>query len=219
MAEIKMKVVAGIHLPEADEHFAEHLENSPHYRGFATYQLRKYQKALEFVKGRRMAVDVGAHVGLWSMMMRHDFKAILAFEPMAEHIACFKMNLEGRSNVDLQEIALGAEAGELKMSPTSANSGNAHINPRGRRKVDVKRLDDFKFNHLDFLKIDVEGFELDVLKGGEKTVRHFRPVVIVEQKPGNAERFGYRQTEAVDLLKSWGARLRFEKGGDYCLSW
>ena len=217
--EPKMKVVAGIYLPESDEHFADHLEGSPLYRGFATYQLKKYQRALEFVKGRRMAVDVGAHVGLWSMMMRHDFKAILAFEPMAEHIACYKKNLEGRSNVTLHEIALGAEAGEAKMSPTAANSGNAHINPRGRRKVEVKRLDDFNFNHLDFLKIDVEGFELDVLRGGEKTIRHFKPVCIVEQKPGNAERFGYGQTEAVSLLKSWGAKLYFEKGGDFCLGW
>lgn len=214
-----LKCVAGIYLPEADEHFAEHLEKGPVFRGKPTYQLKKLEKAMEYVKRYRHAVDIGAHVGLWAMVLRSKFKTVTAFEPIEEHIACFEKNLESRDNVILHKIALGEEAGEVRMSPVSANSGNAHVSPRGRRKTEIKRLDDFSFQHLDFVKIDVEGFEVAVIKGGEKTLRHFKPVIVIEQKPGNAERFGYGQTEALELLKSWGAKEVWEKSGDHCLTW
>ena len=69
------------------------------------------------------------------------------------------------------------------------------------------------------VKIDCEGWELPVLRGAEVTLRCCKPTVIVEQKPGRAQRFGHADTGAVDYLQSLGAKLRAELSGDYILSW
>ncbi|TIU67562.1 MAG: hypothetical protein E5W13_31365, partial [Mesorhizobium sp.] len=73
---------------------------------------------------------------------------------------------------------------------------------------------------IDFLKIDVEGFEKPILEGGEQTIRREKPVIIIEQKPnGNAERYGRDRFAALDLLKAWGGKVKWEIGGDFLVEW
>ena len=70
----------------------------------------------------------------------------------------------------------------------------------------------------DFIKIDTEGFEYYILLGGEKTIKEHKPTIIVEQKPNKGKTFGLKDTQAVDLLKSWGYSLHGQIAGDYVLS-
>jgi hypothetical protein len=92
-----MKQVEGIWLPDEDTHFQTMFPQFPKVGGRATYQYDKLQSCLDLCQSRRVAVDVGAHVGLWSMILCDHFATVVAFEPVfAKH---FRRNLEEKPNV------------------------------------------------------------------------------------------------------------------------
>ena len=215
-----MKKIHGIWLPATDDHFEEHLRESPPFAGAGTYQLDKIWKAMECCPGNRrgVALDIGAHVGLWSRVLAAQFDRVMAFEPVTLHASCFRRNLEHINNVELHEVALGERKGEAEITIEEGNSGNAHMGEGGAR-VQVVTLDGLNLAAVDFVKIDCEGFEYFVLKGGERTIREQKPLIVVEQKRGHAQRYGLGQIDAVKLLQSWGAHIFWEKSGDFCMGW
>jgi len=215
-----MKQVEGIFLPDDDEHFEYHLKSNPQFKGAATYQWTKLKAALDVIPDdrRRYAVDVGAHVGLWSRVLAYKFDFVWAFEPMPQLIECFESNVT-HPNVTLFEFALGRTNGKVSMSFESNNSGNSRIDLNGLEPVQMVTFDSFKIDRLDFMKVDTEGTELDVLVGARESIGKHKPYILVEQKPGNAERYGHKKTEAVEFLRAMGATLIWAKSGDYFLGW
>ena len=215
-----MKKIEGIWLPDNDQHFVTMLSHSPRYLNAGTYQLKKYKAALAHcTEGRRVAVDVGGHVGLWSRVMAGDFEAVHAFEPLPMHIECFERNTLGMGNVTLNQFALGDAYGTIRVKAPFDNTGHAHVHPDGE-EVQLRPLDAFEFpGIIDLLKIDVEGFELEVVRGAEFTIRDHRPTIIVEQKPNNAELHGAKQHDATKLLESWGMRCTSIISGDHIMVW
>jgi FkbM family methyltransferase len=219
---LALKNVSGVWLPDSDEHFSGHLERERVATGVAGYQTRKWLGALEFCTRRGHALDIGAHVGLWTRPMAQVFGKVTAFEPMPELAACWLANTATLRNVELRQVALGAVDGTIGLVNAIENSGNAHV-ASGDQVADfmvsVTPLDEQPLDPVDFIKIDVEGFEHAVVRGGERTIRDNRPVMVVEQKPGNGRRYGLSDTAAIDLLTGWGARIAWVRAGDYCLIW
>lgn len=219
-----MKQVEGFWLPTSEEHLVDFLKKGPRVHGGPTYQYHKLSKAMQFVsKARRdRAVDVGAHCGLWSRVLAYDFKNLDAFEPVAAHRECFVRNVIGAvpANVNLYPYALGDQSGLISLHTGPSSSGDTYVKEGGEHSAELRTLDSFNLPSLDFLKIDCEGYEYYVLKGAELTVRKFKPVIIVEQKPNKGSgNFHLHDTAAVELLQGWGAKLKFEYAGDYCLAW
>jgi FkbM family methyltransferase len=216
-----MKQVHSIWLPDNDDHFATHLERGQEYNGAGTYQFAKLSEAMKYIPAakRRVAVDVGAHVGLWSRVLADMFDHVIAFEPVHQLNECFVKNVTAE-NVRLCTFALNDYPDILMMGNDNAgNSGNWRINPKGDTEAVAVCLDEFEMVDVDFLKIDVEGRELNVIKGAKRTIQRCKPFMVIEQKPGNAEKYGYGQTDAVDLLNSWGAKVIWIKSGDYFMGW
>ena len=87
------------------------------------------RQVMPWVKNKRVAVDVGAHIGLWSRYLARHFVNVLSFEPVLENAACFKKNLENVSNVWLGEVAVGDVPGTVNFTmPPHGNSGMWHVN-------------------------------------------------------------------------------------------
>lgn len=222
MDEIKQAL--GWWFPKGEQHLPAWMEQTKQQRfGRLQYQLHKYMAALEWAEGRRCAVDVGANVGLWSWNMARDFNAVAAFEPVPLYARCWRRNIESEA-ATLREVALGEAEGTVDMAAESdaacgqtgvASAGNGNV----AKAVPARTLDSFGLTDVDFIKIDCEGYELCVLRGAVKTLERWRPVVIVEQKPGNAQRYGFGERDAVKFLLDMGARLRAEISGDFILSW
>jgi FkbM family methyltransferase len=212
-----MREVRGIWVPDGDIHMAEQVMNpgNPLVAGRGTYQRNKYLAAIKHVEGWKHAVDVGANVGLWSRLMVMDFAAVTAIEPIAEHRACFELNVKGAR---LLPVAVGSEPGQLCIRVPSEHVMSAYVADDGE-SVDVVTLDSLNLGAIDFLKIDIEGYEYEALVGGEQTIRSARPVIIVEQKPGHAERYGRGQWDAVALLEQWGMREVAILAGDHIMVW
>ena len=202
----------GIWLPDHEEHLTHYAKSGPY--GKWTYQSHKLLAALKYIKGCREAVDVGGHCGLWSKELIKVFDHVQAFEPMATHRECFVMNVPKRYT--LHECALGDKEGMVSMHSEKGSSGDTWV--KGDGDIPLRRLDDFNLSP-DFIKLDCEGYEYFALKGGEAMLLRCKPVVIVEQKPGKAQKFGIDEIEAVKYLQSLGAVLREEIVGDFILSW
>lgn len=220
------RIVEGISLPLGDTHFANHLAAGPAFQGKGTYQFAKIEKALDAtpLDRRGLALDVGAHIGLWSRVLARAFARVVAFEPLPALHPHFRLNTDDCPNVQLIPCAVGAECGTLDLVTVADNSGNGYVAPVGVSgvciaTVDAVTIDSLNFHDVDFIKIDVEGWELPVIEGGQRTIRRDHPVMVVEQKPNNAERYGRGRLAAVELLHSWGYETVWEKSGDFCLRW
>src|SRR5690606_32560895 len=87
-----MKQVQGIWLPDGDTHFARMMVKEPArmYYGspVGVYQHFKIEKAMGLVENRKTALDIGAHVGFWSMWLSDEFDSVHAFEPSPAHAEC-----------------------------------------------------------------------------------------------------------------------------------
>jgi FkbM family methyltransferase len=215
MGAQSMKQVRGIWLPDGDVHLADQImhPNNVVVAGKGTYQCSKYLAALEYVKGRRHAVDVGANVGLWSRLMVMDFESVTAIEPVHEHRECFALNVDGAK---MLPVAVADQPGQLHIRIPSTHVMSAYIAEDGEA-VDVVTLDSLELGSVDFLKIDIEGYEYPCIVGGEQTIRSARPVIILEQKPGHAERYGRGRWDAVRLLEDWGMKEMKVINGDHIM--
>jgi FkbM family methyltransferase len=224
-----MKAVNGIWLPDSDAHFGPAIEKAPMYAGKGSYQLNKIEAALRRTRSFRTALDVGGHVGLWSRVLADRFERVLAFEPIPELANCFRRNLADKPNVTLFELALGNVSSACTMVKADKNTGNAHVAPTPKKsktdiiinsaRANMIKLDSLRIDSIDFIKIDVEGFELFVIEGGERIIRENRPVMVIEQKPDNAERYKVGRWDATALLRKWGAKEAEVISGDHIVVW
>ena len=209
----------GWHFPDGESHLTAWIANPKNQvtlNGRLAYQGKKQVAALHLCKSFRTAVDVGAHIGLWSFNLAHRFGVVHAFEPIAAHRECFAKNVDLPS-VHLHPFALGEQEGNIGMYTAPTSSGDSYV--KGEGDIHMKRLDDFDILDVDFIKLDTEGHELFCLRGGEEMLKRWKPVICVEQKPGKAQQFGLKETGAVTYLQGLGAKLRLTMSGDFFLSW
>jgi len=210
----------GIWLPDGEKHFPDWMtKNGEVVDGKGTYQIKKLREALKHVKQWRTAIDVGGHVGLWSMHLVRRFANVQAFEPVPEFRECFRKNCPMsdmyRSDV-LLPYALGAGFGRVKMNYDPADSGGTHVGGAG--DVEMVTLDSLFYMDVDFIKIDCEGYELPVVHGAKETIVRCKPTIIVEQKPHKLEaNFGIKGAPAVEYLKTLGYTVAREMSGDYIM--
>lgn len=214
-----MKFVHGIAIPDSDTHF-ERVITTPMFEGKGTYQYKKIEAALQCVRKRRVALDIGGHVGTWSRVLGRRFERVDAFEPLAQHRECFKHNLADYRNVNLFPHAVSNEVGSLSIHYVGDNTGHSHVGVGEEvRAISIDSVYESDTD-VDFIKIDVEGYELPVIQGAEALIKRCRPVMVVEQKPHkNAERYGWGQHDAVSLLKSWGMVELTVMAGDHIMMW
>lgn len=217
----------GIWLPDGEKHFPEWMaKHGELVNGKGTYQIKKLRAALGFCKHFRTAVDIGAHVGMWSMHLAPRFQQLHAFEPVAQYRECYERNVAHRDHTYLYPCALGREEGRVRMQIDPSSSGGTFVGEvsgdRERKDgwVPAYTLDSFGLADVDFVKIDCEGFEHHVVAGAEETLRRCQPTIIVEQKSHKlAGNFGIANRPALEMLVSFGAKVRKEMGGDFILNW
>lgn len=185
--------------------------------------------ALRHTQGRSVAVQAGAHIGAWARYLAERFAHVHTFEPDAVNHRCAERNLAGFGcgNVTLHPAAIGAKAGEIEWYRSISNSGKhkpASPVPSWNRKgfihgmVPIITLDALDLVACDLLCLDIEGFELPALQGAERTIREFRPTILVEElghgafhglTPGGVAHWlldrGYREVEQVDDDHIWVA--------------
>lgn len=181
--------------------------------------IEQFYSLLSKAKKEIVVVDVGAQTGSFSLLAKYlPDSQWYAFEPISEAVAQLKVNLSLNAikNVSVEEACVSNEAGHkiLKL-PSDTHWGLATLgdspsrfNKYDQRKVKAIKLDDFidehHISHVDFMKIDTEGWELFVLKGAQKMIQRDHPVILMEYNESNMKQCGVSQLEVHELLKELG---------------
>ena len=210
-------------LPDGETHLIEWMLVSKQKcdGGRLGYQMHKLNRCMAEVPAgrRRVAVDVGAHVGLWSWPLAHRFERVYAFEPHPKHVECWLRNMQGLEGV-LYSVAVGETNRSVRIATrTPGSSGDTGVDATGL-EVEMRTLDSYSLQEVDFIKVDTEGYEPFVIDGARETIARCRPAcIVVEQKPetGGAQRYGTTVTAAVELLETMGYRRAAVLQGDYIM--
>jgi FkbM family methyltransferase len=153
--------------------------------------------ACRALKERSRAIDVGANEGVYTHAFARTGARVEAFEPQPESLEVLRAYARSRPQVHVHGYALGAAAGtavlEVPRRDGKPLTGHARLlrppahkqeealgRPESSFVVEVRTLDSFAFDDVAMIKIDVEGHELDVLRGAHETIKRNRPLILVE---------------------------------------
>ena len=151
------------------------------------YELEFLDKLKELFPEQKIILDIGANIGNHTKYFLEEMQASIvhAFEPVEQNCQLFRLN---NPSTNLYKIALSNCSTEEKsyMFNTSQKSfGGFSLNREPSsfmtaESTTIRKLDDFEFNDVTLVKIDVENHEKEVLEGGQQTILRNRPVVVVE---------------------------------------
>jgi len=128
----------------------------------------EFKKLKKIIKKGDIVVDIGANIGFYTLFFSSlvgKTGKIIAFEPEPRNFEILKKNIEINylDNVTLYEKAVGSKNCKIKMK-TSNSIGSHQISISGNLEIDCIRLDDYITN-VNFVKMDAEGYEIEILKG------------------------------------------------------
>lgn len=164
----------------------------------------------KFIKRGDIIIDIGANIGCytWGLydIIEENGKAI-CFEPNIETFECLKHNLSKYSNIELHNMAIGSKKGYVQNVCQNDNIGMSYV-IESDKGVQINTLDSFNLDKCNFIKIDVEGYELDVLKGAEKTLKKFHPYLFIEINDHTLTRVGIHRSDIFNYLHDIGYEFR-----------
>lgn len=152
--------------------------------------------------------------------MAQKFKAVHAFEPLQSNLAELHKFARITPNIHLHRNALGNVSGTFhlmgeKHSQHWIDFTKPGCNRADERECVVKRLDDYDLQDVDFLKVDAEGADLLVLRGGIETIRRSRPVIILERKHQFEDRYNIGRDEIDAFMRKLRYSLKETHWCDY----
>lgn len=176
--------------------FGNYLENNIYWRGIYGYEEESIAPWISFCKDARVIIDVGANTGFYSLVAAANSPSahIYAFEPVARIAMRFRNNLELNPalKINLNECAVAEKNGTADLfdpggeSPYSSSLDGDFLSNMEKKKYEVRTvsldgfLEEQSIDCLDLVKIDVDGGEESVLKGMVKTIKRYRPTILLE---------------------------------------
>lgn len=184
-------------------------ERDPHAMRFLRRHLRR----------GAIVCDVGANIGTYTLPLARlagPGGRVVAFEPHRPTRACLRQNVRQNrlNNVVVVPAAAGERPGEARLVPTE-NLGEVHLSPGASSAdgpaVPVTTLDReserLGLPRVDFIKLDVEGFELAALRGATRILAA-NPALVVQTEivPAHAARYGHSAADMIRFLAGFGFR-------------
>jgi FkbM family methyltransferase len=190
------------------------------------YRDNAQEELFKIAENRRVIIDVGVNIGSTSLNFARisPDATILGFEPDAANYQKARKNIElnGFSNLEVINKGLGPAAATVRLF--KVNTGNAGMNrilPEDGSEVDerveseeieIVALDDFAAARalatVDLIKIDVEGYELNVLRGARRTLEQYKPALFIELDDNNLRAQGDSAASLLTFLEGFGYEIR-----------
>jgi len=169
----------------SDDSYLEHIKN-----GFEPEMVQLFRTV---ASDSEVVLDIGANIGCTALLFGQLSKIVYAFEPSKTTFAFLERNISrsGLTNIFLQNIGLGSEQGESTLTFAPSNRSGGFVSNQTQasaghtvEKIVIRQLDtivnSLNLKKINFIKIDVEGFEGHVLCGATQTLSSYKPVVVLE---------------------------------------
>ncbi len=166
---------------------------------------------LHFLRPNDLFIDIGANVGAYTILASSEINAkTIAIEPVPSTFKNLMDNIlinQMHEKVKALNIGLGSKNGKLKFTKSLDTVNHvATQNETDTIEVDIKTLDTILSTEPSpiLLKIDVEGFETEVLNGAEKTLSNISLKAIIIELNGSGQRYGYDENQIHNKLIELG---------------
>jgi FkbM family methyltransferase len=200
-----------------------HIANSLITQG--VWERKETEVFLSLLEPHMTFVDVGAHVGYYTLLAAKRIARVYAFEPDPESFALLTRSVQanGYTNVKGFAAAVTDRMGRATLQVDAEAWGNSLatdnvVHPSQRVEVETVGLDDLYAagslgNRIDLLKIDVQGAEELALKGARRILTECRPIILMEVEPPRLRNMGADPTRLLrSLVDDHGYRLRAIEG-------
>ena len=160
--------------------------------------------ALKHVKQWRVCLDIGSNIGQWTRPLAKRFQSVVCFEPNPNFRECFKKNIQ-EENVLLWPYGLSNKEHKAKQD------FNSTVLRQEDGDIDCRTLDSFGLTNVDFVKIDVDGFEIPLLNGARETLSKNNPVINIEMKESKRSDIVARSRQ---ILENYGYKFHSRTKSD-----
>lgn len=180
------------------------------------FESEDIQSVLKLLPNDPVVLDVGANFGIYSVLIAASSKAsqVHSFEPVRHTATLLHTNAERnsvRDRITINNVAVGSEPGNLLIT-SDRYAGNYLLQNTSYggsfQEVPVIRLDDYVLEkgiqRIDFIKCDVEGAELLVMKGAHRLLSSMRPIIMLEIADEWTSRFGYSANDLKTYMLDLG---------------
>lgn len=196
-----------------------------HYFGFVDKSMERLYSMC--IPGARV-IDVGSNVGYVALAIARRVSpgVVLGFEPDRDNFEqCIEnLRLNTISNIRILNCGLGEKNGTATLEVRSGRNRSGHrVSPYAKgAKIEIRSMDgvvdELSWSGVDLIKIDVEGFELKVLRGAVETIRKFRPQLFIEVNDSNLRDQGDTAHELISFLEGLGYETFFDAHNGMSLS-
>jgi len=192
------------------------------------YQRSNWHFAESILPQFRTCIDIGSNNACNAIHYAERFQTVECFEPVKTTQQLWQNTVRdnGVKNVTLHDYGLGETATHTNIILHDRNAGHNHLfhydkNPRAKpnrltrktQAVEVRTLDSFGFTEVDFVKIDVEGYEYFVLQGAVDTIARCRPLLQLEIVANQCYKFNYRAETMINWIRSLDYRVCSKRDG------
>lgn len=190
-----------------------------HMRGHASFMESDFALMRAFIGPDDEIVDIGANIGAFTIPFARYARTVHAFEPIPETADHLEYNLaqNGITNVVVHRVGLSDTPGVL-YPHRAADAGSTSLSSERQddgETVPVTMLDEcFGSIRIGFMKIDVEGMEVNVLRGGTKLIAASRPVIFFEIQKGNMDAYGTSFSDLAKLFPDYGFYFNLDLAQD-----
>jgi len=200
--------------PLHDEHFVEYLSINPEYQPKQKKMMLDRPHLLDL----SWVLDVGANVGLWTRWLKNNGAGrIDCFEPIANTAACLRINTQDLESIHIHEIGL-SDANKRMMLYNLENTPDSGFYTSTPYKLFVAPYCEMQCEKLDnlnldptFIKVDIQGGEMEFLIGAEETIKRCRPGFMIEGKRDDPEQ------DILIWLKDRGYKIECATSSDYLM--
>lgn len=192
------------------------------------YQSTNWDFAQTIISKFRRCIDIGSNNACNAIHYAERFDVVECFEPTPLAIELWKNTVRDNAvlNTNLYETALGERAKQTQIITHKRNGGHNHLshydkNPRAKQEnlnratvdVEIRTLDSYNFEDVDFIKIDVEGYEWFVLQGALMTLKQNRPILQLEIVANQCRKFNYEAEQLIEWLRDMDYRVCSKRDG------
>ena len=202
---MKIEKVNDFWVPSNDVHIEQWKSGSPFTQNKC---LNKFIKYCELqTKKMKTVIDVGAWCGTWAKAIEPFAKKVIAFEPDQTHFECLQRNCTVNCTPRME--AVGAQLQEVSLTEDNFTQAK-RVDEKGN--IRMITLDHMAYEDVDMIKIDVEGYEMEVLKGATKTLESVKYLMI--ELNNNTKKYGSNNIEVEKYIVSLGFKVLMEHWPD-----